>query len=93
MDFGVKSFFLMIFQDHHDLASSYLHELGFEMPLSCLSLAVTLTSFYKHQTLSLWLEQISFGLCIKVSSPHSHIKANVTSFEGPSGVILANIHP
>lgn len=83
----------MIFQGHHDLASSYLHELDFEMPLPCLSPAVTLASFYEHQTPSLWLESISFGLCVKVSSHHSHIKANVTYFEGPSGVILANVHP
>ena len=46
----------MIFQGHHDLASSYLHELGFEMPLPYLSPVVTLASFYKHQTPSLWLE-------------------------------------
>lgn len=63
----------MIFKDHRGLAPSYLPELGFEMPPFCLSLSATLTSFYKHQTLSLCLEHISFGLCMMdIFSPFTY---------------------
>lgn len=98
IDWGIKSiFFIMIFKGHHDLASSYLPELVFEMPPFCLLRLATLASLplktLNSFSFSLSLECISFGLFLMDISHLLHIKAKVTSFEEPSPAPHPKVDP